>query len=308
MEPLVGYRTLQAVSDLQALVRDVLNTAGDGLPFSADEGAALIRLVAEERCVFASDASLSLWPRLAELADDGTVPDETCALSTAVLMANALQGGDRKKAVADLWTGSLDRLRRMPPRYLGPLARAAQCAAARNLVRDDALPTRDDKTTVDERKVSRRLVEIAQSASEEEIVHIARADYGCGCETHLPALRQVIWQQDCVFRDDQGWYPSEVVELVSHVPGETGFAVATAVLLNHCIHKGDLQASTDFRWENNAEAYLALPPPLRDAIIAGFRTIYETDDGWAPYYSALFDPADNRAVLLPPPAPELTRM
>lgn len=161
---------------------------------------------------------------------------------------------------------------------------------------------------VDVGKTGDRLVAIAQAATEVEIAHISRADYGCGCATHLPALRQVIWDQRCVFAENQGWYPSEVVELVSHVPKEPGFAVATAILLNHCIHKGDLHASTDFRWENNAAAYLAMPHGLREPILAGFRAIYEADDGWSPYYSALFDSAENRAVLLPQPVPELTRM
>jgi hypothetical protein len=308
MELLVGFRTLQAIADLQALVTDTLNADGDCLPFERPQTRALARLVAEEHCCFASDASFALLPGLEAIATDPSATDSLVALANGLLMANALQGGDRLDTVAELWTANLDRLRRLPPTLRGPLASAAQCTVSWNLLSAGAQPTRDDRMTVDPDRTSRALVAIAQSATEEELLHIARADYGCGCDRHLRTLRQVIWHQDCIFADDQGWYPAEVVELVSHVPNQTGFAVATAILLNHCVHKGDLQGSTDFRWENNARAYMALPRPLRTPILAGFRAIYESDPGWAPYYSALFDVTEHRAILLPPADTELTRL
>lgn len=308
MSSLVDFRTLQAISDLRALAKDVLNRAGDGLDFSAAERFSLYRLVTEEGCAFSSDASIALWPRLQEMAADETATDAACALSNGILMANALQGGDRQEVAGSLWTDSVARLRNLPHGLRGPLARAALCTADRHRFDKGDTPTADDRISVDVVTVGEQLVKIARAATEAEILHIARADYGCGSDRHLPSLRQVIFDQACVFTETQGWYPSEVVELVSHVPGQPGFAVATAILLNHCIHKGDLQGSTDFRWENNAAAYLALPAPLRAPILAGFRAICEADAGWAPYYSALFDPSENRTILLPQPAPELTRM
>lgn len=308
MSALVDFRTLQAISDLQALTCDIVDEADANWPIAESQSVALRRLVTVEGCSFGSDASLALWSLLDEIATQPAQPDAVCALSTGVLMANALQGGDRQEVAGSLWSDSVARLRRLPHRLRGPLARAALCTRDRHRFRDSAAPSADDTLSVDVARTSARLVGIARAATEEELRHIARADYGCGCDTHLPALRQVIFKQDCVFTEAQGWYPSEVVELVSHVPTEPAFAVATAILLNHCLHKGDLQASTDFRWENNAAAYLALPPPLRDPILAGFRAIYESDGGWSPYYSALFDRTENRAVLLPPPPAGLTRM
>ena len=64
MSVLVDFRTLQAISDLQALARDVLNRSGDTLDFSVHERTALYKLVTDERCAFGSDASIGLWPRL----------------------------------------------------------------------------------------------------------------------------------------------------------------------------------------------------------------------------------------------------
>ena len=289
MSALVDFRTLQAISDLQALVGDILNRTGETLDFSAPEVTTLYKLVTDERYAFNSDASISLWPRLQELAADETAGDAACALSNGILMANALQGGDRQEVAGSLWSGSVTRLRKLPYRWRGPLARAALCTSDRHRFDGDAAPSHDDRLSVDIAGTRERLVKIARSATEEEILHIARADYGCGCDRHLSELRKVIRDQGCVFAESQGWYPSEVVELVSHVPTEPAFAVATAILLNHCIHKGDLQGSTDFRWENNAAAYLAMAPVLRDPVLAGFRAIYEFDDGWSPYYSALVD-------------------
>lgn len=308
MSTLVVFRTLQAISDLRALALQVLNVSGDTLPLDAGQKTALHRLVTAERCVFDSDATFALLPALEALAaDHAGATDAAFALSNAILMANALQGGDRQERAAALWSESAARLRRLPHRLRAPLAHAACCTSDRYRFSESAAPSTEDRISVDLAATGARLVEIARAASEEELQHIARADYCCGYDRHLPALRQVIFDQACVFSEAQGWYPSEVVELVSHVPSEQGFAVATAILLNHCIHKGDLQGSTDFRWENNAAAYLALPRDLREPILAGFRAIYETDDGWSPYYSAQFDSRDNRAVLLPPAAPELTR-
>ncbi len=308
MSVLVDFRTLQAISDLQALARDVLNRSGDTLDFSVHERTALYKLVTDERCAFGSDASIGLWPRLREMAGDKTTADAACSLSNGVLMANALQGGDLPETAGRLWSESVDRMRKLRSCWRGPLARAALCTADRHRFDGTDTPTEDERISVDATSISERLLDIARSATEEEILHIARADYGCGYDRHLSELRKVIRDQACVFTETQGWYPSEVVELVSHVPTEPGFAVATAILLNHCIHEGDLQGSTDFRWENNADAYIAMPQSLRDPILAGFRAIYEADQGWSPYYSALFDPRDNRAILLPQPAPELTRM
>lgn len=308
MTALVDFRTLQAISDLRALVGDILNRSGDALAFSASERSALYLLVSEEGCAFQSDASIALWPRLRDMAaeDAGTV--EEFGLAQGLLMANALQGGDLPETAGRLWSGAVARLRGLPCRWRGPLARAALCTKGTHRFSRGDAPTADDRTSVDITAISARLVDIGQSASEAEILHISRADYGCGCDRHLAELRKVIRDQACVFTENQGWYPSEVVELISHVPAEPGFAVATAILLNHCIHKGDLQSSTDFRWENNASAYLAMPPALRDPVLAGFRAVYEADECWSPYYGALFDPSENRAVLLPQPAPELTRM
>ncbi len=308
MGALVSFRTLQAISDLQALAEGVLDNSLSVVPLSGSGREALRGLVKTERCMFDSDASLKLWPVLNKLSEDAAQPEAVCALANGILAANALQGGDRKEVAGSLWSASVHRLRQLPPRLRGPLARAAGRTADLHRFPDRAVPTGDDKVSVDLAGISERLVKIGQAVTEEEIQHIARADYGCDRDRHLSALRQVIFNQDCVFTDAQGWYPSEVVELVSHVPTEPAFAVATAILLNHCIHKGDLQGSTDFRWENNAAAYLALPPELRGPILAGFRAIYESDDNWSPYYSALFDSAENRAVLLPQPLPELTRM
>lgn len=308
MSALVDFTTLQAIGDLRALTGRLLAPALDRLAPPPPQRQALGALVTAEHGLFASDDSLALWPLLDRLAADAAQPDAVCALANGLLMANALQGGDRAEVAGSLWSASAPRLRRLPPALRGPLARAATCTGDRHRFTAAAAPTADDRLSVDRGEISRRLIRIAQAATEAELRHIARADYGCGCDTHLPALRRVIFEQDCVFTDDQGWYPSEVVELVSHVPAQPGFAVATAILLTHCLHKGDLQANTEFRWGNNAAAYLDLPQNLRNPILAAFRAIYETDLGWAPYYSALFDPTDNRAVLLPPAAPELTRM
>ena len=40
---------------------------------------------------------------------------------------------------------------------------------------------------------------------------------------------------------------------------------------------------TDFRWENNASSYLALPNTVGRPILEAFSYLYQVDPDWAPY-------------------------
>jgi hypothetical protein len=57
---------------------------------------------------------------------------------------------------------------------------------------------------------------LISTAKPEELEFIASLDYGQGTEEHLAALKSLIFERECNFRDDEYWYPYEVIELGSY--------------------------------------------------------------------------------------------
>lgn len=239
---------------------------------------------------------------------DNVDPATAEVLAISIPLFQLLREKTHTSETSNLLDDEITEIRNLPAYARAAIANGYLDLSHPNTAHRGTFPTIADGTSVDLETTCAKLLEIAKAITEAELLHIAKADYQNHTDAHYNALKQVIFEQGCVFEEDQSWVPSEVVELVSHVPGDTGFAVATAVLLHHCLRKGDYQGHTEFRWQNNATAYLALPPSHQDPILAAFRYLYESDPLWDPYYSGQFDPCDYSAVLLPMCPPELTQM
>ena len=63
-------------------------------------------------------------------------------------------------------------------------------------------------------KIIADLTALARSVSDAEMAHISKADYGDQVEAHFVALKQVIFEQNCILHRHQYWHPSEVIELI----------------------------------------------------------------------------------------------
>jgi hypothetical protein len=108
--------------------------------------------------------------------------------------------------------------------------------------------------------------------TDDELRFIASADYGQDIDTHMAALRRV-FEQKGKFEADQSWHPYEVVELTSHTlkPGhEREFALCTLLILQAVADGADRHTDLELKFDDRAADYQALPPELRDAILAAY--------------------------------------
>ena len=63
--------------------------------------------------------------------------------------------------------------------------------------------------------------------------------------------------------------------------------------------RGDDHGWFDYRWQNLAASYDAVPPGPRWAVVSAIRYLYESDPYFDPYPGALFDVVEHRAQLIP---------
>ncbi|MDX8354152.1 hypothetical protein SLH47_17440 [Cognatiyoonia sp. IB215182] len=128
-----------------------------------------------------------------------------------------------------------------------------------------------------------KLCDVARMMDEPTRKSVAAADYGSDIDKHLKALNDVLSSETCLFPKNEFWYPSEVVELVSHVRSTRGFVTCTALLLANALKGRDNIGWFEFRWERLAVDYNALPDGVRGPILAGIRYLYEADENFLWY-------------------------
>lgn len=255
--------------------------------------------MAEAGCRFeTSDEAIACLEAAELAAADPSAPGFIAA--TAILLADCLQGGLSVDGMSLTYTTNASAFAKLAPRARAVLL--AGFVAIRKRQREPVFDAPDTCLLIstDRSAIMVALRQIATSMSEDALINIANADYGCGVDRHLEALREVLAAPDGWRTQERLWYPSEVVELVSHVPDQAGFAGATALMLMDAIEAEDIRGDMDYRWQNNAKAYFAMPEA--GPILAGFRHLYETIPEWNPYWLAYFDVADHRAITLPPAA------
>lgn len=121
-----------------------------------------------------------------------------------------------------------------------------------------------------------------RSLTRDERRFIAESDYGVDADAHLSELDKLIDIQSGVFQAEQYWYPREVVELASNslVPGhEKEFVACTLLLLRAVVSESDTSALFDWKFENRAQDYDALPTAWKDAILAAYVLAEGYNDG-----------------------------
>ncbi len=293
----MDFRRIQTVADLKALA-----AAG---PPPADPDA-FRRLVAEHGCrLEGGPGMLDLVEPLEEVAAS---PDHPAfAAATAALLADCLQGGNEPEGMALNY-------RSFGGAYVALAVRdRAAILAGFALVRGmtkaplfDA-PERDLCISTDPIAITAALAGIARAITEDEMAAISVADRGNDAERHLSELAKVIADQDCVMTGAQNWFPSEVVELVAHVPGSRGFIPATAILMATCIDNGDYRGGMEYRWRNIGRSYFDLPERSRAPVMAGFRHLYEVCEHWNPHRLAGYKRMPKETIAIPPAADAFLR-
>lgn len=143
-------------------------------------------------------------------------------------------------------------------------------------------PLPDHLVTHSRTDVDAALKTVARAMTLPEMDHISRADYGMDVARHRDALVALLADPDVAYPPGEFWYPAEVVELVAHVPKSTGYIPCMAIVLLDALRTGDMQDNATFRLEGQWAKLLALPQRARDAFLAAYRHLYETDILGAP--------------------------
>ncbi len=215
--------------------------------------------------------------------------DETalCAAAAETIISS-LESGTCDALLADLWEVRSERLGRAPPPIRAALVNGLQRLVELGLFQGADVTQLSERVTLPRRLVESALIRIGRKMSADEIEHVARADYGCDVVRHRTALRAVLDHPELAYPDGEAWYPAEVVELVSHVPGQPGHVPCLAIVLLDALRTGDAQGNAEYRLQQQFTELSELGSDLRDPLFAAFRHLYESVPHWSPPVPAAF--------------------
>ena len=117
---------------------------------------------------------------------------------------------------------------------------------------------------------SRALLESLTAA---ELEFIAGRNGGLEAHLHLEALKRLVNAQGGVLEEGQTWYPYEVIELCAHhlVRGhEREFTACTLLVLEAVASGFDKSTTLEWKLEDRAQDYDALPARYREAILDAY--------------------------------------
>lgn len=278
--PYFQFRQAQSAFDLIWLLQaqnDVLLAEVGGPEFP--------KIVRENSCRFEEETEAKCYEQLAVTALESS---DGAEIAVAMIAANDLQRG--------LWDGDSRDFAEMAVEKILAAGRPIRTAIFRGLDTLEDLSYSYEPTEYFQPNKSRltrtadqilpKLCEVAKAMDEPTRKSVAAADYGCDIDRHLEALNDVLSSETCLFPKDDVWYPSEVVELVSHVRATSGFVPCTALLLANALQGSDNVGWFEFRWSNLAADYNDLPESVRTPILAGLRFLYESGEDFLTFTRA----------------------
>ncbi|HMS96292.1 MAG TPA: hypothetical protein PKA03_13940 [Tabrizicola sp.] len=215
--------------------------------------------------------------------------------ATATLLHLVLATETPDPATDDLWSYRNDFLAQ-PARIRAALMNGFDMLCLRGYCALTCRPAAKDCVTHIFTDLEPHLIALAREMTPAEIGHVSRADYGNGAARHQSALQALLADPACAFPPGEAWYPAEVVELVSHVPGSPGHVPCMALVLLDAIRTGDLHGNAEFRLGAQFDELLALPRPARDVFLATFRHLYEVERTWNPAIPAGALPIDQTTL------------
>ena len=232
------------------------------------------------------------WPAL--IAPDASAKLRSAAAS--VLLQLMIETGTPDPAAEEVWlTFQQDFLAQPAPVRAG-LVNGFDQLRQRGFGAETCQPAPADRVTHPRADLERALIALAGQMTPAEIDHIACADYGNDADQHRAALTTLLADTRVAYPPGEFWYPAEVVELVSHVPGAPGHVPCLAIVLLDALRTGDLHGNAEFRLQNQFTDLLALPQPTRAVLLAAFRHIYETERNWSPSIPATGLPIDQTTL------------
>ncbi|MCE8547253.1 hypothetical protein KBY25_15605 [Ruegeria pomeroyi] len=291
--PDLNFRKAQAAHDLIWLLQSqndvrLIRCGGESFP----------TVVRQQSSRFEREADAECFADLAAKALDAA---EGSNFAVAMIVANDLQDG--------LWSGAAREFAELAPAGLRSAPRHLRTAILRGLdalaenrpnnERTEYLWPELSRLTRSLNQILPKLCRIARAMDEPTRRSVAAADYVPDAEKHLEALNVVLASETCLFPKDDTWFPSEVVELVSHNRQKPGFVPCTALLLANAMQSRDNEGWFDFRLHSLTAEYTTLPTRVRDPLIAGVRFLYEPDKSFLAYRGdRRFDPITSTKSLI----------
>jgi hypothetical protein len=219
--------------------------------------------------------------------DAEVAPDRLWA-AAATLVRQALADQVRDPFLEDLWTVRQGTLRAAPAPIRAALANGFDRLCDLAQLPGSCRPGPEDRLTATVARLEPALIALARQMTEAEIDHVSRADYGCDAARHRNALLTLLADPRVAYPPDEYWFPAEVIELVSHVPGQPGHMPCLAIVLLDALRTGDAQGNAEYRLGQQAETLAMLARPECDAVFAAFRHLYESIPLWTPLVPAPF--------------------
>ncbi|MCU0902759.1 MAG: hypothetical protein MUE83_02655 [Tabrizicola sp.] len=246
------FRRRQALADLERVC--------DGDPLTGDASAALDRAAAPDR----------VWA------------------ATAQLLWSALTFGEVDPVLSDVWDQRRSTLLLASPQVRAALMHGYRLLGDHRLAGGIDTLAAEALITLPRQDVEAALIRIGRQMTADDMNHVARADYGCDAARHRAALQILLEDPHLAYPDGEVWYPAEVVEVVSHVPGQPGHVPCLAIVLLNAVRTDDDRGEADYRLANQCDAIVALDPKVKDPFFAAFRYLYERNVHWTSQVPAPF--------------------
>ncbi|WP_300056638.1 hypothetical protein [uncultured Roseobacter sp.] len=292
----ISFQTLQVVGDLQSAA--AIGFTGLAERLKPAQKQVLRRVIFDQKGVLSTADAEAIHADLlliAALPDKG--PDAFLS-ATALLLADRLQGGAGHDDLFWNWDAFREHYRKGPSPVRAAVMNGYRWAHTTRRVNLEHLPDGRDLQTYDADDLIRVLKVVARAMPDSLRDLVCKAAPEDTRIVHRKALDNCL-NGSCILSDYGGWFPGEVVELVSLDPEHAAFAYCTAMILLDAIVTRDAKGRMAFRWEEHAPRYLRMKSNLRNAIIAGVRHLYESSVDWAPYSGWAPDRLVEKAVVVP---------
>jgi hypothetical protein len=292
----ISFPTLQVVSDLRSVAAQSFSALSEHLNGAAKQ--ALRRVIFDQRCLLNTrdaDVLHSDLLLVAAMPDKGI---EAFVAATVVLLADRVQGGAGQDDLYWNFDAFQDHYQKAHAPVRAALMNGFRCAHTSRKVKLDHPPQGRALQTFDSDDLIRLLKRIARSMSPEVRDLVSQSGPQDTVAVHRKALENCL-QGSCILSEFGGWFPGEVVEKVSLDPQHPGHAGCTTLVLLDAITTRDAGGKMAFRWEEQAEIYLRMPPELRVPITAAVRHLHEMGFDWRPYSDWPGEKILQKAVVVP---------
>lgn len=294
----ISFQTMQVLSDLRSVSATGFGELAERL--KPGHRTLLRKIVFDQKCMLSMSDAETLHADLLLIA---ALPDKglnSFLTATALLLADRLQGGAGADDLYWNWDAFQEHYRKGPSPIRAALMNGFRWAHNTRRVKLDKLPEGHDLQTYDGNDLSRILQLIARSMSSELRDLVAAVGPEDTREVHRKALENCL-KGSCILSEYGGWFPGEVVEIVSLDTSHPAHSACTALILLDSIETHDAKGRMAFRWEEQATGYLQMKSDLGTAILAGVRHLHEMAMEWKPYSGWAPDALVEKAVVVPFP-------